>query len=118
MRREELSRTSLMMDETMDEWLARMSLDERRTFADTLYEVLSASESKTLGELVKNPRRSAERMLKAMKGIDPMTRKAVRQLIARFFSVGAEVLVSRTAEALGIDQDKDDVPPDASITPE
>jgi hypothetical protein len=118
-RRKELSRTSLMMDETMDEWLARMSLDERRTFADTLYEVLSASESKTLGELVKNPRRSAERMLKAMKGIDPMTRKAVRQLIARFFSVGAEVLVSRTAEALGIDQDKDknDEPPDASISP-
>lgn len=117
-RREELSRTSLMMDETMDEWLARMSLDERRTFADTLYEVLSASESKTLGELVKNPRRSAERMLKAMKGIDPMTRKAVRQLIARFFSVGAEVLVSRTAEALGIDQDKDDEPPEKSITSE
>ncbi len=117
-RREELSRTSLMMDETMDEWLARMSLDERRTFADTLYEVLSASESKTLGELVKNPRRSAERMLKAMKGIDPVTRKAVRQLIARFFSVGAEVLVSRTAEALGIDQDKDDKPPEKSIISE
>ena len=117
-RRKELSRTSLMMDETMDEWLARMSLDERRTFADTLYEVLSASESKTLGGLVKNPRRSAERMLKAMKGIDPVTRKAIRQLIARFFSVGAEVLVSRTAEALGIDQDKDDEPPEKSITSE
>ena len=57
-------------------------------------------------------------MLKAMKGIDPMTRKAVRQLIARFFSVGAEVLVSRTAEALGIDQDKDDEPPEKSITSE
>lgn len=112
-RREELSRTSKVMDATLDGWLENMEREERRTFVDTLYQVLAASGTKTLGELVKNPKRSAEKMLRATKDISPRARKVLRRCMASFFSTSAEVIVAKTAEALGIAAD----PPEGEADP-
>ncbi len=106
-RREELSRTSQVMDAALDEWMDTMDQDERRTFVDTLYQLLAGSDTKTLGELVKNPRRSAEHMLRATRDLSPMTRKVLKRCVSTFFSVSREVIVTKTAQMLGLKSEDD-----------
>lgn len=105
-RREELSRASRMMDAAVDSWMENVDREERRIFVDTLYQVLGASDTQTLGELVKNPRRTAETMLRATRDISPGTRKVLRHCLASFFSVSAEVIAAKAAEKLGMTPDK------------
>lgn len=88
--RKRLSYNSRMLDKTLDAWLARMPAHQRKLFADTLYEVVSASEADTLGSLVKNYRRSARAMLAAMRELDPDVRRMVRKTISALFRQGAE----------------------------
>lgn len=110
-RRRALSRTSQVMDAALDGWLARMPLDDRRAFADTLYGLLTASETRTLGELVKNPLQSAERMLRARRNLSGEARRVLRRCIAGFFSAGAEAIAGRMG--LGPDGGEDGPAPPA-----
>lgn len=40
-----------MVDETIKDWLADLSVEERKNFIDALYEVLRASDVKHIGEI-------------------------------------------------------------------
>ncbi len=81
--------TRRFMDNTLNEWI--LSLDERslRTFVDTLFQILSASESDNLIDFTANLKRSMTGVLGAMKGLDEDTQKALKQTVKSLFEIAA-----------------------------
>ncbi|MHC1787419.1 MAG: Mbeg1-like protein [Christensenellales bacterium] len=90
---------SRMLDEALDSWLLQMSMDDRRLFCDTVFQVLTAGQDETLGELVRLDRHKALIMLRAIKGVPPPVAKAARKAIGLLFSgtVGTALDVAREA---------------------
>lgn len=79
--------TRRFMDNTLNEWI--LSLDERslRTFVDTLFQILSASESDNLIDFTANLKRSMTGVLGAVKGLDEDTQKALKQTVKSLFEI-------------------------------
>lgn len=61
------------LNDTLRDWLAKLSSDERRAFADTLFQILSATNAQTITEITANWRASAAAMLGALSHIDKET---------------------------------------------
>lgn len=76
------------MDDTLNEWI--LSLDEQslRTFVDTLFQILAASESDNLIDFTANLKRSMTGILGAMKDLDEDTQKGLRQAVKALFEIG------------------------------
>jgi hypothetical protein len=85
-RRKSLSRHSRMMDKALDQWISGLSLDDRRLFSDTIYQVLTAASDETLGDLVRTDRRKARMILRATQDIPPEVRKGLRKAIGLLLS--------------------------------
>lgn len=79
--------TRRFVDDTLNEWI--LSLDEQslRTFVDTLFQILSASESDNLIDFTADLKRSLSGMLGAMKGVDEGTQKALKQIVKSLFDI-------------------------------
>lgn len=79
--------TRRFMDNTLNEWI--LSLDERslRTFVDTLFQILSASESDNLIDFTANLKRSMTGVLGAVKGLDEDSQKALKQTVKSLFEI-------------------------------
>lgn len=75
------------VDDTLNEWI--LSLDEQslRTFVDTLFQILSASESDNLIDLTANLKRSMTGIRGAMKDLDEDTQKALKQTMKALFEI-------------------------------
>lgn len=75
------------MDDTLNEWI--LSLDEQslRTFVDTLFQILEASEADNLIDFTANLKRSMSGILGAMKDVDEETKKALKQTIKSLFAI-------------------------------
>lgn len=76
------------MDDTLNQWI--LSLDEHslRTFVDTLFQILAASESDNLIDFTANLKRSMTGILGAMKDLDEDTQKGLRQTVKALFEIG------------------------------
>lgn len=76
------------MDDTLNEWI--LSLDEQslRTFVDTLFQILAASESDNLIDFTANLKRSMTGILGAMKDLDEDTQKGLKQAVKALFEIG------------------------------
>lgn len=79
--------TRRFVDNTVNEWI--LSLDEQslRTFVDTLFQILSASEADNLIDFTANLKRSMTGILGAMKDVDEDTQKALRQTMKALFEI-------------------------------
>ena len=85
--------TGKLTNRTIHSWLKGIDMDSRRLLVDTLYQVLSAAQSETLDELLKDWDESALRILEALRELDPELRKKVRRLLVGLFGVGATTAV-------------------------
>ncbi len=86
---EGVDRSGRMTDETLHAWLKEMDMDARRLLVDTLYQVLEAAQVDTITGLVADWQASAERMLEALRELNPEVRRSVRHMLSRLFSTGA-----------------------------
>lgn len=79
--------TRRFMDDTLNEWI--LSLDEQslRTFVDTLFLILTASEADNLIDFTADLKRSMSGILGAMKGLDEGTQKALKQTVKALFEI-------------------------------
>lgn len=75
------------MDDTLNEWI--LSLDEQslRTFVDTLFQILEASEADNLIDFTANLKRSMSGITGAMKDVDEGAKKALKQTIKSLFAI-------------------------------
>ncbi len=68
---------SRLLDETMGDWLAQLSLEEREQFVEILYSVLEKTGAKTVSELSDKWYQTAASVLFSLHGLDGEMKKAV-----------------------------------------
>lgn len=71
---------ALLMDDTLNDWLSRMSDSEREIFVDTLFGVLNSSGAETLQELI-GKFKNIQTTISAAIGVEKETRDVVFKLI-------------------------------------
>ena len=74
---EELSDASKLIDGALKEWLTSVDSGTRELLVDTLYDIFNEMNVKTVKELAEKPLLNAVSALRAIRNIDPETRKTV-----------------------------------------
>jgi hypothetical protein len=73
---------SRFIDRTLKEWIYGLTPAQRKGFIDALYEILSATEAKSLAELTANWLKNARIMIQSFSSIDGPTRDLISQTLA------------------------------------
>ena len=75
------------MDNTLNTWI--LSLDEKqlRVFVDTLFQVISASQVDNLIDFTAEWRQSMNRIITALKDLDPDTTRALKAVVKALFDI-------------------------------
>jgi hypothetical protein len=73
---------SLFIDRTLKEWIYGLTADQRKRFIDALYEILSATEAKSLPELTANWLKNARIMMQSFNNIEEPTKDLISQTLA------------------------------------
>lgn len=84
---EEFTAGSRLVDATLNQWLASMDVETRRTFIDTLYQVLEKTGAERLEDLTDNWRNNMFTVLDALKNTDKETRKMIRDVLGALFRI-------------------------------
>lgn len=75
------------MDNTINEWLLSLDEQQLRTFVDTLYQVISASQAENLIEFTADWKKSMNGIIGAMKEVDEQTVRILKEIIKTLFEV-------------------------------
>ncbi|MBO4731206.1 MAG: DUF2974 domain-containing protein [Spirochaetaceae bacterium] len=81
----ELTADSVLFDMTLKQWLNQLSHEQLEKFVDTLFDVLLATNAKTLDELSDNWLKKTGAAVKALSRIDNQTKEAVMVVLRLFF---------------------------------
>ncbi len=86
------------MDNTLNTWI--LSLDEKqlRVFVDTLFQVISASQVDNLIDFTAEWRQSMNRIIAALKGLDPDTTKALKAVVKALFDIAGNRMKAGIAQ--------------------
>lgn len=101
-----LRESRLKMDNTLNEWI--LSLDEKqlKTFVDTLFQVISASQADNLIDFTAEWKRSMNGIVSALKEVDEETVGVLKKVIKALFDIAGENMkkdvVSRRGAALDL----------------
>ena len=82
---------SRMVDETIKNWLAGLSVKEREHFIDALYEILSSSDAKHIGDLAEP--RNILAILQKLGGENVKTKKMLADTLIRLLQAAAQTLI-------------------------
>lgn len=94
----ERTTTSLLMDETLHEWLKACTKEERKEFVEALFDVLTSTDATTLAQLSGEKLKSAAMILAGVRGMNPEMRKMFLRLIGMFLSMTAANAVGMIGE--------------------
>ena len=83
---EGLTNDSKFIDSTLKDWLEKLDNKQREMFIDTLFEVLYATEARTLSDLSDNWLKKSSAVIKALARIEPETRSAVLKIFKQLLS--------------------------------
>ncbi|MCM1189291.1 MAG: DUF2974 domain-containing protein [bacterium] len=79
-------------DNTLNAWILSLDEAQLKTFVDTLYQVISASEAEDLIQLTAEWKSSMNRMIAALKEVDAETKGILKQVIRSLFEIaGADM---------------------------
>lgn len=78
------------MDNTLNTWILSLDEDQLRTFVDTLYQVISASEAEDLIQLTAEWKKSMNRIVAALKEVDGETVKILKSVIRSLFEIARD----------------------------
>lgn len=76
-----------LMDNTLNEWILSLDEEKLRTFVDTLYQVISASQADNLIEFTAEWKRSMNGIVTALKEVDEETSKILKEVIKSLFEI-------------------------------
>lgn len=86
--KDELTNSSKFIDKTITDWLKAVEPKQRELFIDTLFEILNATEAKTLTEISNNKLASAKAIIKTYQNIDPEIKEMMLRTLRVFVSIG------------------------------
>lgn len=75
------------LDGALNEWILSLNREQLKTFVDTLYHVISASQAQTLIEFTADWRKSMNAVVAALKEVDGQTAQMLREIIKSFFEI-------------------------------
>ena len=90
---EDTTKRSQMVNKTLKLWLNSLSLEERSTFIDTLYEILVATEAKTIDDFTKDRMKKITLAIKSLKSQDSKTKMMLLKTIGILMKEGNEVFL-------------------------
>ncbi|MCD7806273.1 MAG: DUF2974 domain-containing protein [Lachnospiraceae bacterium] len=93
---EKLDEPQRMINDSVREWLDRLSEEEQRDFVDTLFEILQASGVSDLVEFTQDYKGCISRMWTALQHQDPDKRKRAAGVIRLLFQVSGQTIRSET----------------------
>ena len=105
---EELSDASRFIDDALKEWLASVTTETRELLVDTLYEIFNEMNVKTVKELAEKPLLNAVSALRAIRNIDPETRKTVNVALRALAKSAKAVYNENRTNKETEKEDKDD----------
>lgn len=75
------------MDNALNEWLLSLDEQQLRTFVDTLYQVISASQAEDLIEFTADWKKSMNGIAGALKEVDEQTVRILKEIIRSLFEI-------------------------------
>ena len=82
-----LTNSSEFIDQTITNWLNEVSPEQREKFIDTLFEILNATEAKTLAQLSSKKFETAKIILSTYKNIDEESKEIISKTLSVFFHI-------------------------------
>ncbi len=82
---EEIRAGRKFMDEALNEWILSLNQEQMHTFADTLYQIVLASETDNLIDFTNNWFQSIHKIGMALKAVDPQTARMIIQIMKKLF---------------------------------
>ncbi|MCM1569738.1 MAG: DUF2974 domain-containing protein [Roseburia sp.] len=86
-----------LLDDTINEWILSLDAQQLRTFVDTLYRVISASEAEDLITFSADRKKSMLGMVNALKELDEETARAIKEIVKSLFEVAGNRVIEETA---------------------
>lgn len=74
-------------DDALNDWILSLSVEDRKLFVDTLYNVILASKATNLIDFTVDLKKSLTGMVAAMKDVDKDTKKAMKKTIRGLFEI-------------------------------
>lgn len=74
-------------DDALNDWILSLSVEDRKLFVDTLYNVILASKATNLIDFTVDLKKSLTGMVAAMKDVDEDTKKAMKKIIRGLFEI-------------------------------
>lgn len=78
------------MDNALNTWILSLNETQLRTFVDTMYQVITASEVDNLIDFTAEWKRSMNGMITALKEVDEETQRILRDVIGSLFEITRE----------------------------
>ena len=76
-----------LMNTAINEWILSLDEQQLRTFVDTLYQVISASQAEDLIEFTADWKKSMNRVVSALKEVDEQTAQMLKEIIKSLFEI-------------------------------
>lgn len=98
---QELSKSSLALNQTIRAWLNEISLEDRAKFVDALFSILDATGAKTVSELSEAKLTAARSMIATFNQLEPEAQANLKKVIESFFAEGQKILRTSLGEGVG-----------------
>lgn len=76
-----------LTNNALNEWILSLNEQQLRTFVDTMYQIISASQADNLIDFAADWRKSMNGMVSALKEVDEQTAKMLRETVKMFFEI-------------------------------
>lgn len=78
------------MDQTLNGWMGSLSSAQLKLFVDTLFRIVEVTETDRVSQLPQILVRDASKIIDAVRGIDPQTRRCLQMVIAEFVKIAVK----------------------------
>ena len=79
-----MTSTSVFFDHTITDFVADLSVEQRKDFIEGIFSLLENTEDKTFNEIVENWKANSSAILKALKNMDSKTRSLIISTLLNF----------------------------------
>jgi hypothetical protein len=102
---DEIHKARKFSNDTLNEWVLKQDQATLEMFGETLFKVLYASGADNLIDLGKDWKKSLNGVLKALKEIDPDTKKMVKLAVKDFIELGAKRLFDKRSKEDAVEEE-------------
>jgi len=98
----DLSETAKWLEQTLETWLAELSIEKRKAFIDALFDILGASEGKIIDP--KEGLKDINQMIKKFANLDEETRKMLFEVFTSITTQAKDTISKAIKEKLSPDK--------------